>query len=130
MSSLLFITSTSWFTSAGRKLLDITNPIEEKFNELYTEKYANDEELESICIVFECSKERVIKDRNYISHKNKYADMRIWVDCIKVIKASTEERKQIAWDVITQALNNIRVKKAYKRIDEFEEDLRRIYWSE
>ena len=134
MSRLLFITSESLYTTSDELILKITNPIEEKFNDMYTKKYA-DEELKSIGIIFICLTQQmmdecVLKERNYISRKNKYADMRLWVNSIEIRKANEATRKQIVWDTIAKALNNIREKKAFNRIDEFEEDLRQIYWSD
>lgn len=134
MSRLLFISSESLYTTSDELILKITNPIEEKFNDIYTKKYA-DEDLNSIGIIFICLTQQmmdecVIKERNYISRKNKYADMRLWVNSIEIRKASETTRRQIVWDTIARALNNIREKKAFNRIDEFEEDLRQIYWSE
>lgn len=134
MSRLLFISAEALYTTSDELILKITNPVEKKFNDMYTEKYAN-EELEGIAIIFICltqqmMNEGVLKERNYISYKNKYADMRLWIDSMKVRKADEITRKQMVWDTIARALNNVRIKKAFKRIDEFEEDLRRIYWSE
>lgn len=51
MSSLLFISCEQLYTSAGDLILKITNPIEKKFNDIYSNKYAG-EKLESIGIFF------------------------------------------------------------------------------
>lgn len=115
MSSLLFISCEQLYTSAGDLILKITNPIEKKFNDIYSNKYAG-EELESIGIFFVCltqqmMSENVLKERNDISRKNKYADMRLWIDSTEVRKASEATRKQMAWDTIARALDNIRKKR-------------------
>ncbi len=134
MRRLLFFSAEAHFTKAGGLIVKVANRVEKKFNEMYTKKYEN-QELESITIVFVCltqqmMKEGVLKERNYISHKNKYADMRLWIDSDEYIKADEEKRKQMIWNIISRALNNIRLKKAFNRIDEFEEDLKQVYWRE
>lgn len=70
------------------------------------------------------------KERNYISWKNKFADMRLHIPYVEFKKSGYKERKRMMWDVIMRALNNIRKKKAFSRIDELEQDLYKVYWCE
>lgn len=114
--------------------MSIYYPVENKFNEICASKYKN-EELENITIVFICTDESMhdrgfYRERNYVSHKNKYADMRLVISYNEFKKADEKTRKQMMWEVIKCALDNIRRKKAFKRIDELESDLFSVYWSE
>ena len=53
----------------------------------------------------------ILKITNPIEKKFKYADMRLWIDSTEVRKASEATRKQMAWDTIARALDNIRKKR-------------------
>lgn len=118
----------------GKYLMNIYYPVENKFNEIYASKYVN-EDLENITIVFICTDESMhergfYRERSYISHKNKYADMRLNIPYNEFKKADKEVQRQMMWEVIKRALDNIRRKKAFKRIDELESDIFSVYWSE
>ena len=94
---------------AGYLLISIINPVKKNFLELFGEKeYCP--QLDDIFIVFVCtSKEMqadgVYKDRKYVSHKNRYADMRLNIDYDMFLQASNTERLQMVWNVIEESIN-------------------------
>ena len=124
--------SAEAMSPASKYLMDAIYPVEQRFNEVYESKYKNDE-LESIAIIFICTNQSMQEsgfypERNYISHKNKYADMRMIIPYNDFLKADEKLKKQMIWDVIKRALDNIRRKRAYKRIDELEDDIYSVFW--
>lgn len=132
MSNRFLFFSAEAQSPTGKYLMNIVNPVEQRFNEIYESKYKN-EELERIAIIFICTNESMhesgfYRERDYISHKNKYADMRLNVSYNEFLKADEELRKQMIWEVIKHSLDNIRRKKAFNRIDELECDLYSVYW--
>lgn len=134
MSNKFLFFSAEAQSPTGKYLMNIYYPIETKFNEIYASKYAN-EELDDIAIIFICTDEQMhergfYKERNYISRKNKYADMRLDIPYNEFKRADEKVRKQMMWEVIKRALDNIRRKKVFGRIDELEKDLFSVYWSQ
>ena len=132
MSSFSLFFSSEAQSPTGQYLVNIYYPVYSRFNEIYASKYA-DCELDNITIVFICTDEEMqadgfYKERNYISWKNKFADMRLYVPYSEFRKGGYKERKRMMWNVILRALDNIRRKKAFSRIDELEKDLYKIYW--
>lgn len=119
---------------AGYHLINLIHPIEISFNKDYSDKYSS-AELENITIVFICTDEDMIaqgfyKERKYISHKNKYADIRLHIPYDEFLKADLPTRKQMMWNVITRAFAYLKARKVFTPIDELEEDLSHLFWSE
>ncbi len=132
MDKFLFFSSEAWYP-AGDIIMGILYPIEIQFNKLFYEKYSNNEYLNNILIVIICTtnemrKEGVYPERNYISWKNKYADMRCWIDYDYFMQLDCNSQKRILWVAIERALDNVKKKKALPKIDEFITDLENIYW--
>lgn len=128
----LFFSVEAWAPSA-KIIMDILYPIEQLFNEKYSYKYEN-EYLKQIAIIVMCStKEKYINwyhERNYISRKHRFADMRLWIDFDVFMHVADDERKQMIWKTVLRALDNIRKKKAIAKIDSLEKDLFDLFWIE
>lgn len=82
-----------------------------------------------ICTDEEMQARGFYKERNYISWKNKYADMRLLLPYDEFLCANDDKKKEMMWDVIARAFDNIRKKKALADIDELEKDFKSVYWS-
>ena len=113
---------------AGYFICKMLNPIEQRFNEKFTQKYEN-RELSQITIIFICMEEEWFKERKYISRINRYADFRLKLDYIPFLQADEKKRKQMLWDVIERAFSIIKTRKGYGELAaEVENDLRTVFW--
>ena len=132
MNTKLLFFSAEAKSPSGTILMKTIYPIQNSFNEKYSDKYLSDK-LKNITIVFICTDESMLlqgfyTERRYISHKNNYADIRLLIPYCEFIRACPNERKKMMWEVIKSALDYIRKRKAFVRIDELEHDLYNIYW--
>lgn len=113
---------------AGFILMNMINPVKKMFNNRFSVKnYCVD--LDDIFIVFICTSNEmkqngVYKERKYVSHKNRYADLRLHIDYEQFLTATNAERLAIIWNVICRALNYIHGKVPSLNFDELMCDIK------
>ncbi len=108
MSFLFF--STESLAPTGKAIMDLLHPVELAFNERYSaERYSD--ALDSIAIIPMCmtaDMRRDWKERRYVSKKNRYADVRLWIDYDTFRAASAEERSALCRRNIQDAVAYIK----------------------
>ena len=109
---------------AGRLLMDITNPLQKMFNQRFKDKiYCTD--IDTAFIVFVCfpKEECFYKERKYVSHKNRYADMRLYVDYDQFLMADTSVRIKMICSIIERAVGIIAERVPSLKKDELLKDI-------
>ena len=118
---------------AGKLLMDLIGPIETEFNKKFSSKYSGGK-LKCVTIVFICMDEDMLhkgfyEERRFISWKKQYADIRLMIPYTPFLKGSLNEKKQLVWEVIKQALEYLYSKNAFSNIDEFAKDISNVFWN-
>lgn len=116
--------SAEAMSPAGRLLMDLTNPVQKMFNQRFKNKiYCTD--LDEIFIVFICFPKEACfyKERKYVSHKNRYADMRLYVDYDQFLMADTLGRIKMIYSVIERAVGIIAERVSFLQKDECLNDI-------
>lgn len=106
---------------AGYYLMQISNPVEKLFNNLHKAAEYTDE-LDSIGIVFICVSNKSLnngigRERKYVSHKKRYADIRLQISYDEFLQAHNEKRKYMCKRCIEKAINIIAT-----RVDDFKSE--------
>lgn len=108
----------------GRLLMDLTNPVQKMFNQRFKDKiYCAD--IDEIFVVFVCfpEEECFYKERKYVSHKNRYADMRLYIDYDEFLKAYIPERIKMIYLIIERAVGIIAERVPSLKKDELLKDI-------
>lgn len=118
---------------AGYLLMTLLRPVRELFQEKCSQKkYCS--ELDSIFIVFVCTSKEMksdgfYKDRKYVSHKGRYADMRLNMDYDLFIESNNEKRMRMMWDVIKQSVEIVFNRVPSLKKDELIQDIKHSIYS-
>ena len=119
---------------AGYYLMKLWNPIEIEFNKIHNAKeYCS--EIDSICIVFICTREELVAkgyypERKYVSYKNKFADYRMHIPFLGFVNGTVLQQYDICFDKIKEALMDIQRKIPTFNAAKLIEDIGRIFNAE
>ena len=115
--------SAEAMSPAGRLLMDLTNPVQKMFNQRFKDKiYCAD--IDEIFVVFVCFPEECFyKERKYVSHKNRYADMRLYIDYDEFLKADIPDRRKMIYSIIERAVDITAERVPSLKKDELLEDI-------
>lgn len=111
---------------AGAFLMDLVKPIRKSFaTRCKGKNYCPD--LQNIFIVFICldqSFQGAYKERKYISRKNQYADIRLYLSYEDFLSATNAERVNMVWNTIQKAIEIVSQKVPSLKRDELLYDIK------
>lgn len=124
----LYKKSSFWFVSletyetVGMKLGDLLFPVEKEFtNRHFGERFS--EQLDRLAIIPMCMPTVTLKERRYISWKNRYADIRLIIPYHEFLHSNQTGRIALCKKNIRDAVEYVRKKDATFEADRFLEEV-------
>jgi len=124
----LYKKTSFWFVSfetyeaVGMKLADLLFPVEQEFtNRHFGERFS--EQLDRLAIIPMCIPTVTLKERRYISWKNRYADIRLIIPYHEFRHSNQTERIALCKKIILDAVEYVRKKDATFEADRFLEEV-------